>query len=87
VLGQSEDQALLRDEPQRGKNSDLDRCDDIRLVATLHKNLKLPRSLRNALQILSVHPFGKTPLSGLLLNISSRINLHLNFNQLEMNSL
>ena len=27
--GQSEDQALLRNEPQRGENSDLDRCDDI----------------------------------------------------------
>jgi len=29
------------------------------MVAILHKSLKLPRSLRNTLQILSVHPFEK----------------------------
>ena len=54
------------------------------MLAILHKNLKLPGSLRNALQILSVHPFDKKPLSESLMNISSRINLDQNFNQLEM---
>jgi hypothetical protein len=37
------------------------------IVAILHKNLKLPGSLRNTLQILSVHPFDKTPLNELYL--------------------
>jgi hypothetical protein len=57
------------------------------MVAILHKNLKLPGSLRNTLQILSVHPFDKTPLNELLMNISSRNNLDQNFNQLELFSL
>lgn len=57
------------------------------MVAILHKNLKLPGSLRNTLQILSVHPFDKTPLNELLMNISSRDNPDQNFNQLELFSL
>jgi hypothetical protein len=57
------------------------------IVAILHKNLKLPGSLRNTLQILSVHPFDKTPLNELLMNISSRDNPDQNFNQLELFSL
>jgi hypothetical protein len=57
------------------------------IVAILHKNLKLPGSLRNTLQILSVHPFDKTLLNELLMNISSRDNPDQNFNQLELFSL
>jgi hypothetical protein len=41
-------------------------------------------SLRNTLQILSVHPFDKTLLNELLMNISSRNNPDQNFNQLEL---
>ena len=54
------------------------------IVAIIHKNLKLPGSLRNTLQILSVHPFDKTPLNELLMNISSQNDPERNFNQLEM---
>jgi hypothetical protein len=36
---------------------------------------------------LSVHPFDKTPLNELLMNISSRDNPDQNFNQLELFSL
>jgi hypothetical protein len=38
------------------------------MVAILHKSLKLPGSLRNTLQILSVHPFEKMSLNELLMN-------------------
>jgi hypothetical protein len=54
------------------------------IVAIIHKNLKLPGSLRNTLQILSAHPFDKTPLNELLMNISSQNDPERNFNQLEM---
>jgi hypothetical protein len=54
------------------------------IVAIIHKNLKLPGSLRNTLQILSVHPFDKTPLNELLMNISSQNDRERSFNQLEM---
>ena len=54
------------------------------IVAIIHKNLKLSGSLRNTLQILSAHPFDKTPLNELLMNISSQNEPERNFNQLEM---
>jgi hypothetical protein len=53
-------------------------------VAIIHKNLKLSGSLRNTLQILSAHPFDKTPLNELLMNISSQNEPERNFKQLEM---
>jgi pilus assembly protein TadC len=45
------------------------------MVAILHKSLKLPGSLRNTLQILSVHPFEKIPLNELLMEtVSQNLN-------------
>jgi hypothetical protein len=42
------------------------------MVAILHKSLKLPRSLRNTLQILSFHPFEKMPLNELLMKTTAQ---------------
>ena len=36
------------------------------MVAILHKQLKLPGTLHRTLQLLSVHPFDKTPIYELL---------------------
>jgi len=54
------------------------------MVAILHKSLKLPGSLRNTLQILSVHPFEKTPLNELLMKTTSQNRGGQNSNQLEL---
>ncbi len=54
------------------------------MVAILHKSLKLPESLRNTLQILSVHPFDKTPLNELLMKTTSQKRGGRFFNQLEL---
>jgi hypothetical protein len=53
-------------------------------VAILHKSLKLPGSLRNTLQILSVHPFEKTTLNELLMKTTSQNRGGQNSNQLEL---
>jgi hypothetical protein len=52
--------------------------------AILHKSLKLPGSLRNTLQILSVHPFEKIPLNELLMKTTSKKPSSQNVNQLEL---
>jgi IS4 transposase len=54
------------------------------MVAILHKSLKLPGSLRNTLQILSVHPFEKMPLNELLIKTASQNLNGQNSNQLEL---
>jgi hypothetical protein len=54
------------------------------MVAILHKSLKLPGSLRNTLQILSVHPFEKMPLNELLMKTTSQKSSGRNSNQLEL---
>jgi pilus assembly protein TadC len=54
------------------------------MVAILHKSLKLPGSLRNTLQILSVHPFEKMPLNELLMKTTSQKPSGQNSNQLEL---
>ena len=54
------------------------------LVAILHKELKLPGSLHRTLQILSVHPFDKTPLNELLMNSSDRNPSSHEIKQLEL---
>lgn len=54
------------------------------MVAILHKSLKLPGSLRNTLQILSVHPFDKTPLNELLMNSGDRNPSSHEIKQLEL---
>jgi hypothetical protein len=54
------------------------------MVAILHKSLKLPGSLRNTLQILSVHPFEKTPLNELFMKSVSQNQNSQIFNQLEL---
>jgi len=54
------------------------------MVAILHKSLKLPGSLRNTLQILSVHPFDKMPLNELLMRTTSQNLGGQNSNQLEL---
>lgn len=41
------------------------------MVAILHKELKLPGSLHRTMQILSVHPFEKTPIHELLTQINN----------------
>ena len=52
------------------------------MVAILHKSLKLPGSLLNTLQILSVHPFEKMPLNELLMKTTSQNQARQSFNQL-----
>jgi hypothetical protein len=54
------------------------------MVAILHKSLKLPGSLRNTLQILSVHPFEKIPLNELLMNAAIKNPNSQNIKQLEL---
>jgi hypothetical protein len=54
------------------------------MVAILHKSLKLPGSLRNTLQILSVHPFEKMPLNELLINAAPKNLNSQNIKQLEL---
>jgi hypothetical protein len=54
------------------------------MVAILHKSLKLPGSLRNTLQILSVHPFDKMPLNELLMNAVPKKPNSQNIKQLEL---
>jgi IS4 transposase len=54
------------------------------MVAILHKSLKLPGSLRNTLQILSVHPFEKMPLNELLMNSALKNPNSQNIKQLEL---
>lgn len=44
------------------------------LVAILHKTLKLPGTLHRTMQILSVHPFEKTPIDQLLANSETGSN-------------
>jgi hypothetical protein len=52
------------------------------LVAILHKELKLPGSLHRTMQILSVHPFEKVPISQLLADDDAESNTTDNPNQL-----
>jgi transposase len=54
------------------------------MVAILHKSLKLPGSLRNTLQILSVHPFDKTPLNELLMDSTCKNKFSQENKQLEL---
>jgi len=54
------------------------------LVAILHKELKLPGTLHRTLQILSVHPFDKTPLNELLMNSGDRNPSSHEIKQLEL---
>jgi hypothetical protein len=54
------------------------------MVAILHKSLKLPGSLRNTLQILSVHPFEKMPLNELLMKEAPENPNSQKIKQLEM---
>jgi hypothetical protein len=54
------------------------------MVAILHRSLKLPGSLRNTLQILSVHPFEKMPLNELLMNSVLKNPNSQNIKQLEL---
>jgi hypothetical protein len=54
------------------------------MVAILHRSLKLPGSLRNTLQILSVHPFEKMPLNELLMNTVSQKRNSQNIKKLEL---
>lgn len=42
------------------------------MIAILHKQLKLPGTLHRTLQLLSVHPFEKTPLNQLLMETDHR---------------
>jgi hypothetical protein len=52
------------------------------MVAILHKELKLPRTLHRTLQVLSIHPFEKVPIHELLAEINSRVNNSYSHNQL-----
>lgn len=52
------------------------------MVAILHKQLKLPESLHRTMQILSVHPFEKTPVNQLLTQINNESNTNEVCNQL-----
>lgn len=46
------------------------------MVAILHKQLKLPDTLHRTMQILSVHPFEKTPITQLLTDTYTRTYDH-----------
>jgi hypothetical protein len=52
------------------------------MVAILHKQLKLPGSLHRTMQILSVHPFEKTPIYQLLTDTYNQPNINDDPNQL-----
>ncbi len=53
-------------------------------VAIIHKQLRLPGILHGTLQLLSVHPFEKTPLHELLTKIAFNEPFALNPNQLQL---
>jgi hypothetical protein len=82
--GQSEYQALLRDESQRGETQICIAVTTYLLVAILHKELKLPGSFHGTLQILSVHPFEKIALHELLMNNEFRKAGGGDFNPMEL---
>lgn len=52
------------------------------MVAIIHKQMDLPGTLHRTLQLLSVHPFEKTPLHQLLTEVDCNILEPLNSNQL-----
>lgn len=52
------------------------------MVAIVHKQLGLPGTLHRTLQLLSIHPFEKTPLHELLTEIDSSHSEPMNSNQL-----
>ena len=52
------------------------------MVAILHKQLNLPGTLHRTLQLLSVHPFEKTPLHELLTEVEFNPLLTQDNNQL-----
>ncbi len=54
------------------------------IVAIIHKQLKLPGTLHRTLQLLSVHPFEKTPLHELLAESNFKSFTPLNSNQLTL---
>lgn len=54
------------------------------MVAIIHKQLELPGTLHRTLQLLSVHPFEKSPLHKLLTEPESRTSTSLNSNQLTL---
>jgi len=57
------------------------------MVAITHKQLKLPGTLHRTLQLLSIHPFEKTPLHELLTETNSDVFDAQNHNQLMFNCL
>ena len=57
------------------------------LVAITHKQLKLPGTLHRTLQLLSIHPFEKTPLHELLTETNSDVFDAEKHNQLMFNNL
>ena len=57
------------------------------MVAITHKQLKLPGTLHRTLQLLSIHPFEKTPLHQLLTESNSDLFDAQNLNQLTFNGL
>jgi hypothetical protein len=60
------DQTLLRDEPKRGEDTNLD-CGVCLPDGGPHSQaLELPGTLHRTLQLLSVHPFEKEPMHELL---------------------
>jgi IS4 transposase len=52
------------------------------IIAILHKQLKLPGTLYRTIQVLSVHPFEKTPINQLLME-----QHYNNFNDCDSNQL
>jgi len=53
-------------------------------IAILHKQLKLTGTLHRTLPLLSVHPFEKTTLNGLLMEIDHRACINADPNQLNL---
>ena len=54
------------------------------IIAILHKRLKLPGTLHRTLQVLSVHPFEKVPLTELLMETDPRTCINQDPNQLDL---
>lgn len=54
------------------------------LVAILYKTLKLGGTFHRTLQVLSVHPFEKVPISVILATERPRRGTHFSYNQLEL---
>lgn len=54
------------------------------MIATLHKQLKLPGTLHRTLQLLSVHPFEKVPLNELFTETDHRYFISLDPNQFNL---